>query len=65
MPLRPDRAGWRKCLGGCDKKMWSRNAGHRICPKCDRNHKGQSKPRTGSSTVYDGGRPYHFTGDDP
>lgn len=26
---------WRKCLGGCWQKFWSRSGAHRICLRCE------------------------------
>jgi Zn finger protein HypA/HybF involved in hydrogenase expression len=55
MALQPDEPGKRKCLK-CGKKFASRNAGNRICPKCDRLNTREFQPHTMSSTVYtDGG----------
>lgn len=65
-PLGPDEEGMRGCLGGCDKEFMSRNAGHRICPKCDRSiaRKDHAGTRTSSGTAYDGGASYNMTCDD-
>jgi hypothetical protein len=55
MALDPDQRGLRKCLR-CGEKFDSRNAGNRICSKCDRLNSREFQPHMVSSAVYtDGG----------
>lgn len=64
MVLQPNQAGWRLCLGGCDKKFWSKSAGNRICPKCSRTRKVYYQPRVVSATIYIGDNSHSANYDD-
>ena len=45
---------WRGCLGlDCGVKFWSRNKGHRKCPKCERREKAQPLSLRQERTVSD------------
>jgi predicted nucleic acid-binding Zn-ribbon protein len=51
MALESNQRGPRKCLR-CGEQFDSRNAGNRICPKCDRLNSREYQPHMISSTVY-------------
>jgi hypothetical protein len=60
----PDQPAKRRCLGlNCGKLFKSRDASHRICPKCERTRRDQHTPRVTSDTVYDGGARYNISQD--